>query len=40
MAATQDLYTLAIQPELGWAVADRNETTISSKTLSENKEYW
>ena len=40
MAATQDPDTMAIHPELGWAVADRNEIETSSKKLSENKDFW
>ena len=36
MAATQDPDTLAIHPEQGWAVADRNEINVSSDKKQKN----
>ena len=36
MAATQDPDTLAIHPEQGWAVADRNEINVSIEKKQKN----
>ena len=40
MAATQDRNTLAIYPEIGWAVADRNEVDFSNKMLKKHGYGW
>ena len=39
MAATQDHNTLAIRPEIGWAVADRNEVNVASTKKEQHREW-